>query len=118
MKPPFTCEQEENWEDEFDKKFKEKIDFVNYCLSEGDTMFDSNDVKSFIHNILIKQDNMWRTLLSEHEAKVKQDIADWAKKYILKDMEIYGTDKHGIALVDLLKELKIPPNVSEGKKPE
>lgn len=32
----------------FDAKFREKIDFVNYCLSEGDTMFDSTDVKNFL----------------------------------------------------------------------
>lgn len=46
---------QDSWEEEFDKKFKEKIDFVNYCLSEGDTMFDSNDVKSFIRQLLSKQ---------------------------------------------------------------
>ena len=41
-------------------------------------------------------------LLKEENKKTIQ----WAEKYVERDMKIYGTDKHGVALKDLIDYLK------------
>ena len=36
----------------------------------------------------------------------KEEIKEWAERYIKEDMKIYGTDKHGITLKDLIDFLE------------
>ena len=93
-KIPYTCNQEElevgDWEKEFDTFFP---------LDSFDFSEDVEAIKTFI-----------RDLLSRREEKARQDerkrIADWATKYMEQTTMHYGTDKHGIAIEDLLEELK------------
>jgi hypothetical protein len=47
-----------------------------------------------------------RTLYEVTKEQVKKDIKDWATNYIEEDTKLYGTDKHGIALEDLLTKLE------------
>ena len=132
---PFTCEQEElegekdlkmeqkeNWIDEFDHKWREMLHhrLYHYSISyyhdrgrdatkeEQDeaseyAYFEMDRLANFIHSIITKE----RT--TDYERSLQDErkrIADWATKYMEQTTMHYGTDKHGIAIEDLLEELK------------
>lgn len=65
---------------------------------------------------LIKSFNLYGKITEQHAKDIEEildsfikqakqekrnEILKWAKNYIERDMKIYGTDKHGIALEDL-----------------
>jgi len=50
----------------------------------------------------VEAKNFINKLLKEERSSTKE----WAERYIERDMKTYGTDKHGIALRDLVNYLE------------
>jgi hypothetical protein len=64
--------------EQFDKKFSEKITFINYCLSEGVEMLDKQELKDFItFTILSYQEMIQET--------IKKELLNRMMKYDSKD---------------------------------
>jgi len=74
----------QNWEKEFEK------------MRGDDWILDTEDreanIKTFINKLIQEQ---------------RADIIKWAEEYIERDKKIYGTDKHGIALEDLINKIQL-----------
>jgi len=62
----------------FDKKFNERIDYVNYCLSEGDEMLDKQEFKDFLTFVILSHNEMIKKTL-------KKELLNRMMKYDSKD---------------------------------
>lgn len=73
----------QNWEKEIRIILEEQV--VNYT-----GLFDEATCCSEIQE-----------LIHQSKQEEKERILKWAKDYIERDMKLFGTDKHGIALEDI-----------------